>query len=488
MYFDFNTGNPEYENVTSTTHSMIKMYTHPKWSGDIIALRINLAPGEDDVDFDIDSFFTVYDTRQTCNNPIYILSCWNYFKWTGDVNFLRQRISQLRSALRFQQETLGGLKYNHIRNTMPGHDGIAGLTLLGSGEKKVNYGHGIGSNYWDILAFGWDDMYATSQYYVSLLTLAKIEELIVSHPEWDVAAGYDIFNPIELRKHAEKVKTVANEKFWDKQKGRFIGAIDKNGKSHDYGFVFLNLDAIWYGIATDEHAKSIMSWINGDRIIESDTSTGEDIYRWRFGPRATTLRNLDWYQFIWSEPETIPWGGQVQDGGAVLGFSFYDLWARLKVLGADNAWQRLTEILEWEKDVWDAGGYREFYKDGKQGSTLQGGGTAGGLGIDAEFFESSLLPSIITYGFMGISPQGDSIKISPSLPAQCSEMTIRKIQFHNVLFDISCSNKEVSIDLRETPLNAIDIEFECLYKNMSTGKVSKKFKLRKTGNIKFVRK
>ncbi len=459
VYFDFNTGNPQYEGVTQTTHSMITMYTHPKWKGTITAVRINLAPGESDIDFDIDSFFTVYDTRQTLNNPTYIFGCWNYFKWTGDVNFLRQRINQLRQSLRFQQVVLGGLEHNHIRNTMPGHDGIAGLTLLPDGTKKINNGHGIGSNYWDILAFGWDDMYTTSQYYASLLIMAQIEDLVAANPAWDVATGYDTFDPQELRDHAAMVKKVANQKFWNEEAGRFIGAIDKNGESHDYGFVFLNLEAIWYGIASDEHAEAIMEWVSGKRIVEGDTSTGDDIYAFRFGPRATTRRNLDWYQFIWSEPESIPWGGQVQDGGAVLGFTFFDLWARLKYYGADDAWQRLSEILEWEKEVWAEGGYRAYYEGGKRGSTLQGGGTAGGLGIDAEFYESILLPSIVSQGFMGIDPQGEVLKIAPNLPAACPEMTIRKMQYRNTLFDIRCSNNTVAIELLEDPVDPIVIKF-----------------------------
>jgi hypothetical protein len=111
----------------------------------------------------------------------------------------------------------------------------------------------------------------------------------------------------------------------------------------------VNLDAIWYGLANDENARTAMDWISGARIVEGDTSTGTDIYHWRFGPRATTLRNVEWYAFPWTRPEHIPWGGQVQDGGAVLGFTFYDLMARLKVYGPDNAWQRLVEILQWEK-------------------------------------------------------------------------------------------------------------------------------------------
>ena len=63
-------------------------------------------------------------------------------------------------------------------------------------------------------------------------------------------------------------------------------------------------------------------------------------------PRATTKRNIDWYAFAWSGPEAIPFGGQVQDGGAVLGFSFYDVMSRIKMLGPDDAWKRLMEIRE----------------------------------------------------------------------------------------------------------------------------------------------
>ena len=49
------------------------------------------------------------------------------------------------------------------------------------------------------------------------------------------------------------------------------------------------------------------------------------------------------YFWGWSNPESVPWGNQVQDGGAVLGFSYHDLMARLKTAGPDDAWQRLRD-------------------------------------------------------------------------------------------------------------------------------------------------
>lgn len=484
----FTTGNhEEFESITGCQHSIIQMYTHPLWKGKIKSIRISLAPGESDVRFGIDSFFTVYDTRHTINNPILIMAYWNYYKWTGDLSFLRANINRMRDALMFQQKEMGGLEFNHIRNRWPGHDGLAGFVRDKDGKPIMRPGHGIGSNYWDILPFGWDDMYATSQYYASTLVMADLEEAIRKHPEWNIPIGGYGFDPAFLRKHAEAVKKEANKKFWNNTTGRFVGCIDQEGKSHDYGFTFLNLDSIWYGTASDKHAREIMDWISGKRIVEGDTSTGSDIYHWRFGPRATTKRNIDWYCQGWYLPETIPFGGQVQDGGAVLGFSFYDLWARLKVLGPDNAWNRLSEILKWEDEVEKAGGYRAYYSNPKLGATLQGGGTAGGLGIDAEFFESSLIPSFITMGFLGINPDAASLHINPKLPSQCPDMGISNVLYRNVRLDIRATDDKIIVALKDKPLDPIALALDGTWKLNSSGSPSSLFNLASPGVYTFTR-
>ncbi|MEO0206813.1 MAG: glycosyl hydrolase family 65 protein, partial [candidate division WOR-3 bacterium] len=247
----------------------------------------------------------------------------------------------------------------------------------------------------------------------------------------------------QIKNHAEEVKNFANKLFWNDKTGRFVCGIDVDGKSYDYGFTFVNCEAIYYGFATDEQAKSIMDWISGVRIVDGDTSQGEDIYRWRFGPRATTKRNIDYYGWFWHSPETIPWGGQVQDGGAVLGFSYHDLASRIKVYGADNAEKRLKEITEWFDEVQKAGGYREYYKDGRQGTTLQGGGTAGGLGLDFEFFESILVPQIMLNGFMGFKPRGDGFEIAPNIPQNWQSLEITRIHLHDLILDITATNEMI---------------------------------------------
>ena len=192
--------------------------------------------------------------------------------------------------------------------------------------------------------------------------------------------------------------------------------------------------------------------------MAGDTAQGKDIYHWRFGPRATTKRNLDWYFWAWSNPEGIPWGGQVQDGGAVLGFSYHDLMARLKVLGPDNAWQRLREMLGWFEEVQAAGGYRKYYNGSREGS-LQGGGTAGGLGLDMEFFESAMVPQIMLNGFLGFAPRADGFKLNPRLPADWPELTVDRIHFQNLVLRIRATRD--AIEIRKTGISPVPAQGRC---------------------------
>ncbi len=432
-------------------HSHIVMHRHPQWTGTIKRMRLNLAPGEGEGNFQLDSFFTVYDTRHTINNPILILASWHYFNWTRDLAFLRENLNRMRLALKYQQTELGGLEFNHIRVAWPGHDGGPGFDVDEQGNKTIHSGSAIGNNYWDLLPFGWDDFYATMQYYAATLALAELEEAVRAHPEWDAPLGALAFDPAFLREHAAAVKQTAGEKFWNSETGRFFPSITREGRSFDHGLTFLNLEALWYGIASDEQARSILDWIRGERTVEGDDSTGPDIYHWRFGPRATTRRNVEWYGFAWTHPENIPWGGQVQDGGAVLGFTFYDLWARLKHVGPDDAWQRLLEILAWQREVDDAGGYRAYYGETDRGTTLQGGGTAGGLGIDFEFFESSMLPAIAPLGFMGVSARPDGLRIEPMLPKDCPEMRLNNLRYANIPLELTVRNDAVSLTVKDAP-------------------------------------
>jgi hypothetical protein len=427
------------------TYTMIPMYRHPLWTNEVTQLRVglgNTAPGS----VTIQAFFSQYDTRHNINGQNFVRGCAKYFWWTRDLNFLRTQINRMRTAIRYLMTEHQALERKVVYTGWVGHSGRSGIKRTADGKKELITGEGIGNNYWDLMPFGGLDCYATMQYYDAVRTLAQIEREILAHPEWQIPRGVLAFAPEMLERHAADVKTTGNRMFWNGKTQRFNACIDADGNPHEYGYTFLNLEAVYYDFATPEHAKAILSWVNGDRVVEGDTAQGADIYHWRFGPRATTKRNLDWYFWAWSNPESIPWGGQVQDGGAVLGWSYHDLMARLRVLGPDNAWKRLQEILRWFDEVQTAGGYRKYYDGKTRDGTLQGGGTACGLGLDQEFFESALVPQVMLNGFLGFAPRGDGFKLDPRLPADWPELTLDKIRFQSSTLRIRATKEAIEIN------------------------------------------
>jgi len=144
----------------------------------------------------------------------------------------------------------------------------------------------------------------------------------------------------------------------------------------------------------------------------------------------------------------------VQDGGAVLGFSYHDLMARLKILGPDNAWQRLQEIVKWFDEVQAAGGYRKSY-DGSRDGSLQGGGTPRGLGLDHEFFESALVPQVLLYGFLGFAPRADGFKLEPRLPSDWSELVVDRIRFQNVTLRVRAAGDLLEVRKEGVPAEPV---------------------------------
>lgn len=423
--------------------SLLPLYRHPLWRGKITRLRLNFDNPDPSGEVVVQALFSQYDTRHNINNFDTIRGAIDVFLWTGDIAFLREELPRLRRALRFAQSEFKTYENLCVLTPWVGHEGTSGLVRNPDGTKTVRHGAGIGNNYWDLLPFGHKDVYATIRYYDTLLRMAALEREIAHHPEWNLPNASAAFDPDALERHAAEVKAEGNRLFWSDETGRFVAGPDITGARHDYGFTFLNTDAIHYGFATETHSRAILDWLDGKRIVEGDTSTGADIYRFRFGPRSTTRRNIDYYFWGWSRPEKIPFGGQVQDGGAVLGWSFMDLSARLKIQGPDSAWARLHEIARWFEEVQAGGGYRAYYK--KQGAVLQGDGAAGGLGLDREFFESLLVPQIMLRGFLGFTPTADGCRIEPKLPTAFPSLTLNRIRIKGLILSVTATADAITV-------------------------------------------
>ncbi|MDQ2732828.1 MAG: glycoside hydrolase family 116 protein, partial [Armatimonadota bacterium] len=363
-----------------------------------------------------------YDTRHFDSNARFILACWRYYLWTGDRTFLQSQAERLRRSMRYQLEVLHGTD---------------GLIVTASKDVTGRHG-GLGDNYWDILPFGHLDAYVNAVFYASLEAMAGIQKSLGEPSLVDYTA---------LRK---KVHEQYDATFWDEGAGRFIGCVDVDGKRHDYGFTFVNLEALYYGLGDREKARRIYHWMESE-----PTSTGKaDTYsQWIFAPRANTIHNPQWDEKGSKERGAVrpwwaagwrgtPYGDQCQDGGAILYTSYFDLMVRLRYFGVENAWKRFKEIMD-RYGLPDrlCGGSPLFRGEIPQQDS------PGSVGLDLPFPESGLVPCFFLYGILGVQPETDGLHINPQLPHALSTAGVHSVDWNG---------KRIAIDVRGGKVRVVE--------------------------------
>ena len=268
---------------------------------------------------------------------------------------------------------------------------------------------GAGSNLWYNFRFGYLDAYNNIYFNKAASDLSKLYLILGDQ------AKAEQFSDIVVKNRE------AFQRFWDPEKGRYIGAVDSGGTKHDYGFVFLNLEAIAYGLADKDKADVIFTWLDGEREIEGEDSTGADIYAFGFAPRSTTVAANDtWWDYLGGKVPLAgagAYGEYYQNGGAAFSTSYFDLLARLRIKGPEDAAARMQAILaEYRKD--------KLIRDPKNAS-----GIAWKFAIVGEYPESGLVPVSVVHGFFGLQADGNYLTFSPNLPAGTTSAGIRKIYF-----------------------------------------------------------
>lgn len=216
------------------------------------------------------------------------------------------------------------------------YDPLSGLVYIHTPDNDGT-SSGNGSNRWFNFRFGYLDAYENISFGRAVTDLAKLYTLLGETEKAD-----------EYTRIAEKNRAAFNEKFWDEKKGRYIGCIDINGAVHDYGFVFLNLEAIEAGFADAEKAEKIFAWLDGNRTVEGDTAIGTDIYFGAFIRNTTLAAKDSWWDYLGG---TLPlsenggWGRYYQNGGYSLSTTYYDIMARYKTGRTQEAAEHLKQLL-----------------------------------------------------------------------------------------------------------------------------------------------
>ena len=367
----------------------------------------------------------LFNNRHYDNNACYISGIAHYCLQTGDKAFLQHtcavtgltNLEKVRLAMRYQLEQLGGTN-GVLTITDPEVDGTPGSKS---------------GNYWDYYKFGYQSAFDNAGFYQSLLDMAELERFC---GESKKAAEYEAI--------AAKVKQTFNELFWNEETGRYIGCIDAKGVRRDYGFTFVNLHALAYGLADEAHARKILDWLDGERIIAGEKSAGEDIYHFKMAPRANTVDMAD-VKPLWVET----WGGalnpddqgrygmQIQNGGTIFYTSYYDLHSRLRYQGIDGAMRRLNVIAgEFEKDE------LRRMDSNHIGHTLM-------IGVLLCFPESGLVPMFYVDGIMGLHPEDDGLLIRPALPEGWQWVAVNSYWFSGREYSIRADRTAKEVLIRQ---------------------------------------
>ncbi len=432
------------------TRQFFDMYLHPDWNHQIITdIGVEFV-GNDGSKFDVEGSINFlrpsYDTRQSNATYQFILALYNYFIYTRDTKTLNKLMNKARKGILFLTHALEGEKGLLSLEYLYGHDGVTPNSFREN--DRLAY-HGIGNGYFDLTVSPIRNLEANTYFYQALRAMAILEEVAEPVTGLEVKNRMPYEDPVPYNYNTESLNSLADlvksnmEKnievvqeentnsytvgdwhyvnkggFYNPETGRFaLGINEYNGEILDYGYVYWNLEAICAGIGTKEQQLSIMNWIDGRRIVESDKSKGDDIYFYEFAPRFSTIDTDDAMGFMTDENHYHrffmygygTWSRQVQNGGAVIAWSYYDLVARSKVFGVDNAAKRLEGIKKWYMKVLDNCGYSyNFYGD--YYDTLDSDATmddpdmyyvysiqqaatrgVGACGLDAEFIESVIL-------------------------------------------------------------------------------------------------
>jgi hypothetical protein len=311
-----------------------------------------------------------------------------------------------------------------------GHDDLGA-----DSEGNPNPGHGIGGGSWSQLSYGPKDLETALFCIEALEAMSEFEKVAPKlspnqnqRPSiWDRKGAaqftYDETSDT-LKTLSVYIRRNAQKSFWNKETGRFAGGIGSGNSLIDYGNTVLNLQALAMGLADEGKGKQVLAWLDGKRTVPGDTVSGSDIYSFKFGPRVTTKENTTHY--VWTRIEEVrqegrKFGENVDNGGAVLWASYYDVLARLRRGGKDSAWERVNAVLDW-------------YQDGRS----EGDANVDETGtLPFRSMENGILPTAILCGFLGIyTDTPGELTISPNIPTGLDYLGVEHVAYQGNMLRI----------------------------------------------------
>lgn len=359
-------------------------------------------------------------SRHPVATAVYISGVVRHFLQRGDRDFLFRPHTEGHPNLYHKIER----GYHYLMGVLGARSGLATITdpeLSGTPQSQ-------GANYWDAWKFGYRSAYLNLYIYRALADMTELYRFLGDEEK-----------AAQMAQESETVKAAFTEKFWDEEKGRFIGWYDVDGQAYDFGFTFLNQIAVASSIASETQKRRIMDWLLGHRLIEGDRSQGKDIYHFKIVSRSNTvpaesMQPPPWGDFyggflVAAKDRAAEFGLTIQNGGGIFYTTYYDLHARLRTDGADSAYALFKTVADEA-----ARNALRLMPDTRFTIVYP-------LGIVREFSESGIVPVFFLDGFMGLRVTGDGLCIRPRLPSDWSQARVSRYYYQGRFWDITVSHE-----------------------------------------------
>ena len=391
----------------------------------------------------------------------YVAAVAEYLRWSGETSFLDETDTNTYGTDRAVDASEGRTVYEkcvlamrYAYNELDGKNGLITITeksaYLADGVTRFDIGtdgtpvwNNTGragsspSNYWDNLCFGNQDAYETALYYNALNAMRDIELM-----RGDTEAAAD------CARLAVKVKENFDKVFWNPVTGRYIACVDVDGKRWDGGFTFLNVEALAYGLGDAKKAERIFSWLDGERIVLTDSLRGSEIMDYAvflnrnlgpgtvkgkmpFAPAANTLSierlsglGEPWWHSLDGAINTgvdgnAFYGEHLENGGYIFYPVYYELAARQMYLGADSVLKRARELA----DIYRFNGFDSSISWAE--------------GLTGVFPESGVVSRAFISSLAGITATVDGLTVCPDVPSGIKTLGVDALQYRGVPITVS---------------------------------------------------
>ncbi|MHB8970305.1 MAG: glucosidase family protein [Pirellulaceae bacterium] len=352
------------------------------------------------------------DGRLYDSNAPYLLACERMYRWTGDRQFLDAVLPTVRQATDF------------LLDKLHGRDGI--LTI-DSPEHSGLPASSAASSYFDCIPAGYRDAYINAFFLPAVAAAADLER----------AGGHDL-RARELEELLPLIRERFNATFWDTGAGRYISWIDVQGTRHDCGMTYVNTIAATHGLADAEQAGRMFRWMTDDPTAAGQPDT---FSRWIFAPRSNTIHCSE-------QRNKYPYDEWCEDGGAILWTAYYEIMARVRFRGADDAWRRFLEIVARYDMPDHLVGGNPLYR----GELNNHNDCRGSVGVSGEFPESGLTPSVFLYAFVGAHAAPDGLRLRPNIPAALSYVGVDGLHYCGRRLKITAHRDRVEVETQSRTL------------------------------------